>query len=192
MKLFTLTFLVVILSSCNSADSATDNTMASDTNNSTTIYMVRHAEKMNEDNPDPSLTIAGFTRSEDLKTALSDASVDAIITSDLQRTQLTAQPLAEHLGLQMIVIPIQELGVELYVQGVVDEINNNWSGKEVLVVTHNPLYQLIGQALNTPELPAIDDVTGYDHFFVITKSDNPSEQAKLSHTRYGAVPVSSF
>ena len=118
--------------------------------------------------------------------ALVDASIDAIIVSDLQRTQLTAQPLADYLDLQLIVIPIQELGVQNYIQGVVNEINNNWSGKEVLVVTHNPLYQLIGQALNTPELPAIDDATGYDHFFVITKSSDPSEQVKLSHTRYGA------
>ncbi len=96
--------------------------------------------------------------------------------------------MADYLGLQFIVIPIQEIGVEQYIQGVVDEINNNWSGKEVLVVTHNPLYQLIGQALNTPELPAIDDATGYDHFFVITKSSNASEQAVLVHTRYGALP----
>lgn len=188
MKLFTVTFWMFILCASNSALSATESSLE----NPTTTYMVRHAEKANEDNPDPSLTADGFARAEDLKAALIDASVDAIIVSDLQRTQLTAQPLAEHLGLQMIVIPIQELGVELYVQGVVDEINNNWSGQEVLVVTHNPLYQLIGQALNTPELPAIGDATGYDHFFVITKSDDPSEQAKLSHTRYGAIPVNSF
>lgn len=188
MKLKTLLILVFILCSSNSAFSASE----SNPDSLTTIYMVRHAEKANEDNPDPSLTIDGFSRAEDLKTALLDASVDAIIVSDLQRTQLTAQPLAEHLDLELIVIPIQELGVELYVQGVVEEINNNWSGKEVLVVTHNPLYQLIGRALNTPELPAIDDATGYDHFFVITKSADPSERVKLSHTRYGAIPVSSF
>lgn len=178
MKFFTITFWVFILCSSSSTVSAADNP--------TTIYMVRHAEKVDEANPDPSLTIAGFARAEDLKAALVDASIDAIIVSDLQRTQLTAQPLADYLDLQLIVIPIQELGVENYIQGVVNEINNNWSGKEVLVVTHNPLYQLIGQALNTPELPAIDDATGYDHFFVITKSSDPSEQVKLSHTRYGA------
>lgn len=184
MKLKTLIILVFILSSSNSAFSASDSP--------STIYMVRHAEKVDEDNPDPSLTPEGFARAEDLKAALIDASVDAIIVSDLQRTQLTAQPLADHLGLQMIVIPIQELGVDQYIQGVVEEINNNWSGKEVLVVTHNPLYQFIGQALNTPALPPIDDATGYDHFFTITKSGDPSEQAKLSHTRYGALPQRNF
>ncbi len=180
MKLILTISLVLILCSCSSID------------NTTTIYMVRHAEKVDEQNPDPSLTSAGFVRAQDLKDALRDASIDAIIVSDLQRTQLTAQPLADYLGLQLIVIPIQELGVQNYIQGVVDEINNNWSGKEVLVVTHNPLYQLIGQALNTPELPAIDDATGYDHFFVITKSSNSSEQARLIHTRYGALPQASI
>ena len=193
MKTLTLaaSLLTIMLIGCSpTADtvSATDST----TDTPTTIYMVRHAEKVNEDNPDPSLTTAGFARAEALKAALIDASVDAIIVSDLQRTQLTAKPLAEHLGLQMIVIPIdlaaKERGIEQYVQGVVEEINNNWSGKEVLVVSHNPLFQLIGKALNTPELPAIDEATGFDHFFAITKSNDPSEQAKLSHTRYGALP----
>jgi broad specificity phosphatase PhoE len=176
MKLILTISMVLILCSCSSID------------NPTTIYMVRHAEKVDEENPDPSLTRAGFTRAQNLKEALKEASIDAIIVSDLQRTHLTAQPLADYLNLQLIIIPIQELGVEQYIQGVADEINNNWSGKEVLVVTHNPLYQLIGQALNTPELPAIDDATGYDHFFIITKSDDPAERARLSHTRYGALP----
>jgi broad specificity phosphatase PhoE len=176
MKLITITVLVFILCSCSSI------------NSSTTIYMVRHAEKVIEENPDPSLTTDGFARAEDLKEALIDVSIDAIIVSDFQRTQLTAQPLADYLGIQLIVIPIQELGVEQYIQGVVDEINNTWSGKDVLVVTHNPLFQQIGQRLNSPELPNIDDETGYDHFFVITKSSNSSEKATLSHTRYGALP----
>lgn len=188
MKLFTIAFWVFILCACDSAKSASNSTTA----NPTTIYMVRHAEKVDEADPDPSLTTVGFARAEDLKAALIDASIDAIIVSDLQRTQLIAQPLADYLGLQLIVIPIQELGVQNYIQGVVDEINNNWSGQEVLVVTHNPLYQMIGQALNSPELPAIDDATGYDHFFVITRSADPSEQAKLSHTRYGAAPQKSL
>lgn len=182
MELIQLSLLLLFLSSCHSMESSTDMSIA------TTIYMVRHAEKMDIDDPDPSLTAEGFARAEDLKIALSNASIDAIIVSGLQRTQLTAQPLADHLDLQIIVIPIQELGVERYVQGVINEINNNWSGKEVLVVTHNPLYQLIGRALNTPELPTIDDATGYDHFFTITKTDDSSELAKLSHTRYGALP----
>ena len=188
MKLLTVTFLVFNLLWSSSAFSATDST----TDTPTTIYMVRHAEKVKGDNPDPSLNTAGFARAEALKAALIDASVDAIIVSSFQRTQQTAKPLAEHLGLQMIVIPIDtpinKPSVEKYVQGVVEEINNNWSGKVVLVVSHNPLVQLIGKALNSPELPAIDEATGYDHFFAITKSNDPSEQVKLSHTRYGALP----
>ncbi len=193
MKTLTLaaSLLTIMLIGCSpTADtvSATDNT----TDTPTTIYMVRHAEKVNVDNPDPSLSAAGFARAEALQAALIDASVDAIIVSSFQRTQLTAKPLAEHLGLQMISIPIDlpidNPSVEKYIQGVVEEINNNWSGKEVLVVSHNPLVQLIGKALNTPELPAIDEATGFDHFFAITKSNDPSEQAKLSHTRYGALP----
>jgi broad specificity phosphatase PhoE len=172
MKLFSISLLVLILCSCNS----------------TTIYMVRHAEKADENNPDPGLTTAGFARAEALKDTLQYASIDAIVVSDFQRTQLTAQPLADHLNLQLIVIPLKEAGVEQYIEGVVDEINTKWSGKNVLVVTHNPLYQLIGQRLNAPDLPAINDETGYDHFFVITRSTDASAIASLSHSRYGAKP----
>jgi len=172
MKLVAISLLVFILCSCNS----------------TTIYLVRHAEKVIEDNPDPSLTVEGFARAIDLKEALKEASIDAIIVSDFQRTQLTAQPLSDFLGLQLIVIPLQEIGVEKYIQDVVDEINNNWSGRNVLVVTHNPLFQQIGQRLNAPALSPINNETGYDHFFVITKSDKASVLSTLSHTRYGAMP----
>lgn len=172
MKLFSISLLVLILCSCNS----------------TTIYMVRHAEKADGNNPDPGLTTAGLTRAEALKDTLLYASIDAIIVSDFQRTQLTAQPLADSLNLPLIVIPLKEAGVEHYIQGVVDEINSKWSGKNVLVVTHNPLYQLIGQRLNTPDLPAISDETGYDHFFIITKPSTTSALASFSHSRYGTKP----
>ena len=96
--------------------------------------------------------------------------------------------MADHLNLQLIVIPLREAGVAQYIEGVVNEIKTKWSGKNVLLVTHNPLYQLISQRLNTPPLPAISDETGYDNFFVISKPSDASAVASLSHSRYGAKP----
>ena len=63
-----LTLTTLLLSACNNATVKTEsleNSEVSDTQNAvaqkeadkpTTIYMVRHAEKVDEDNPDPTLT----------------------------------------------------------------------------------------------------------------------------------------
>ena len=153
----------------------------------TSIYLVRHAEKVtNTNSNNPPLTAAGTSRAEALKQALKDASIDAIIVSDLQRTQLTAQPLATQLNLQLIVIPVQNSTPERYVQAVADEINNHWAGRDVLVVSHNTLLQQIGQKLQCPALPAIDENTGYDNFFVIKKPGNSSGISSVADVRYGA------
>jgi probable phosphoglycerate mutase len=154
--------------------------------NTTAIYMVRHAEKAtNTGGNNPPLTAAGSARALALKEALKDASIDAIIVSDLQRTQLTAQPLASHLNLQLIVIPLINSTSSQYVQAVADEITSHWVGRDVLIVTHNTLLQQIGVKLKTPTLPVIDESTGYDHFFVIKKSASSSAISKVAHARYG-------
>lgn len=153
----------------------------------TSIYLVRHAEKVsNTNNNNPPLSAAGTARAVALKQALKHASIGAIIVSDLQRTQLTAQPLATQLNLQLIVIPLRNSTAERYVQAVTDEINNHWAERDVLVVSHNMLLQQIGQKLNTPTLPAINENTGYDHFFVIKKPGNSSRTSSVAHVRYGA------
>ncbi len=152
----------------------------------TSIYLVRHAEIVSDtNNNNPPLSAAGSARAVALMQALEHASIDAIIVSDLQRTQLTAQPLATHLNLQMIVIPLNNSSSAHYVQSVVDEISNHWAGRDVLVVSHNTLLQQIGLKLNTAVLPTINKNTGYDHFFVIKKPGNSSRASSVAHVRYG-------
>src|SRR5579863_2457582 len=70
-----------------------------------TLYLVRHADKVSEDS-DSALSEAGRTRAKCLAKTLEDAHVTQIFTSDLQRTQQTAAPLAEKLHLQPVAIPI--------------------------------------------------------------------------------------
>ncbi len=153
----------------------------------TSIYLVRHAEKVtNTSSSNPPLTAAGTERALALKQALQNASIDAIIVSDLQRTQLTAQPLATHLNLQMIVIPVRNPTPADYVQAVADEISSHWAGRDVLVVSHNTLLQQIGEKLRTPALPVINEDTGYDNLFVIKKPRNSSGTSSVAHFRYGA------
>jgi len=54
------------------------------------VLLVRHAEKAAEPADDPPLTAAGAERAQALATALQDAGVTAIITTQLRRTRETA------------------------------------------------------------------------------------------------------
>lgn len=151
----------------------------------TKIYIVRHAEKAGLPANDPVLTNDGQQRAQALKEALKNASIDAIIVSDLQRTQLTAQPLADHLGLQPIVIALRPpANPDQYIQNVVNEINDNWRGRDVLVVSHNTLLQQIAENLGSPAIGTINETSGYDNFFVIIKPGK-SETTKFVRVRYG-------
>src|SRR5690349_3001563 len=73
--------------------------------NMRTIYLVRHADKISDDTDAP-LSEAGFRRADCLANTLADAHIQQIFTSDLQRTQQTAAPLAEKLRLRPVAIPI--------------------------------------------------------------------------------------
>jgi broad specificity phosphatase PhoE len=64
-----------------------------------TIFLVRHADKVS-DETDALLSDAGHRRAECLAKTLADAHIQQIYTSDLQRTQQTAAPLAEQLHLR--------------------------------------------------------------------------------------------
>lgn len=151
----------------------------------TMIYIVRHAEKADTPQSDPVLTSVGLQRAQSLKEALKNASIDAIIVSDLQRTQLTAQPLADHLGLQPIIIPLKPPATSnQYINDVVNEINTNWKQRDVLVVSHNTLLQQIADNLGSPAVGEIDEASGYDNFFVIIKPKS-SGSAKYLRVRYG-------
>src|SRR5262245_26997542 len=69
-----------------------------------TVILVRHAERAAEPKADQILTPAGDQRALDLAAVLSNASVASIITTHLQRTQLTAKPLGDALGKSPIVV----------------------------------------------------------------------------------------
>src|SRR5438105_14696907 len=58
----------------------------------TTVLIVRHAEKAAEPADDPPLTAAGDARARELWVAIKDAGVTAVITTQLLRTRATAQP----------------------------------------------------------------------------------------------------
>jgi hypothetical protein len=76
-----------------------------------TVILVRHAERAQTPAGDPVLTDAGLARAADLAATLANASVTSVITTHLQRTQLTARHVMQANGQTHIVVraggPIQ-------------------------------------------------------------------------------------
>ena len=141
-----------------------------------TIFFVRHADKVSEDTDAP-LSDAGHKRAECLANTLADAQIQQIFTSDLQRTQQTAAPLAEKLHLKPVAIPLSKP------DELVDAIR---SGKpaNVLVIWHDATLPKIMRALGAPEITPIAH-TEYDRFFILTVAgDNTHSQPRFTALRY--------
>jgi broad specificity phosphatase PhoE len=137
-----------------------------------TIYLVRHADKIS-DAPDAVLSDAGHRRAACLAKMLADTDLQQIYTSDLQRTQQTAAPLAQQRQLKPVTIPLSKPD---------DLIAAIKSGKaaNVLVVWHGGTLPRVLHELGAPEVPPIADAE-YDRFFILTLAQN-KEHSALSFT----------
>jgi broad specificity phosphatase PhoE len=75
-------------------------TYAQEDNGIFTIYLVRHAEKeLTTNGSDPALTTCGEQRAEHLGTFLSEVDIEAVYSTDYERTKATARPTAQSKGL---------------------------------------------------------------------------------------------
>src|SRR5690242_9051985 len=108
-----------------------------------TIFLVRHAEKVSEETDSP-LSEVGRRRSECLANMLADAKIQQIFTSDLQRTQQTAAPLAEKLNLKPVEMPLSSP------DKLIEAIRSS-KVANVLVVWHDATLPKILQALGRSE-----------------------------------------
>jgi phosphohistidine phosphatase SixA len=145
-----------------------------------TIYLVRPAHKVSEETDSP-LSDAGRVRAKCLAKTLEDAQIQQIFTSDLQRTQQTAAPLAEKLHLKPVAIPIARP------DDVVAAIRSS-KAKSVLVVWHDATLPKILSALGAPEITPIAH-TEYDRFFVLTLAgDGKDSKPGFAALRYCDCP----
>jgi 2,3-bisphosphoglycerate-dependent phosphoglycerate mutase len=148
----------------------------------TTVIFVRHAEKIVTDADDPGLSEAGQQRAEELARQLVDADVvagvDAIYATPYRRTEATAQPTATALGL-----PITSYDAA-NTETIMDEILKEHKGKIVLVVGHrNTVPALIGNMGASKKVPDIKE-NEYDNIYIV--SIPWFGKTKTIRLRYGA------
>ena len=133
----------------------------------TTMIFVRHAEKALMPIDDPGLSAEGKVRAAELARQLVDADVvagiDAIYSTDTRRTIETAQPIADALELRIQTYENQEDD-----EPVVDAMVNAHKGKIILVVGHsNTLPTMIAALGASKKVPPIAELE-YDNIYVIS------------------------
>jgi len=144
-----------------------------------TVILVRHAERAAEPARDPVLTDAGAQRARDLGAALSSAGVGTIITTQFQRTQLTAAPLGTLIGKAPVIVSAGA-DARAHVDSVAAAVRR--ASGVVLVVGHSNTIPAIIGALGGPKLPDLCD-NQYSRLFVLELG---SGAAHLIQASYGA------
>jgi phosphohistidine phosphatase SixA len=143
-----------------------------------TVILVRHAEKASQTESDPVLSEAGAQRAKSLAAALADAGVGSVITTNLQRTRLTAADLLAATKLAPIVI---QAGGANHVADVVAAIRARPAGEVVLVVGHSNTVGPIITELGGPRLGNICD-SEYSNLFILQMT---TPTPKLIRANYG-------
>jgi len=133
----------------------------------TTMIFVRHAEKALVPVDNPGLTADGQRRAAELARQLGDADVvagiDAIYSTPYRRTMETAQPVADALGLDVNVYSPDDDD-----ETVVDGMVRTHKGKIILVVGHsNTLPTLIAELGASKNVPPIAD-NEYDNIYLVS------------------------
>jgi broad specificity phosphatase PhoE len=150
----------------------------------TTIVLVRHAEKAAEPAADPPLTPAGMARAKALTDALRGSAVTAVYSTPYVRTRSTAQPVAALAGVQVIELnPSVPPTDKAYGEQYAREILAKHRGGVVLVVGHSNTVPAILRGLGVGAGVTIAD-DEHDRLFIVTV---PKEgAARLIEARYGA------
>jgi broad specificity phosphatase PhoE len=131
----------------------------------TTMIFVRHAEKDSLTADDPGLSPAGQRRAAELARQLVDADViagvDAIYSTPFKRTLETAEPVAAALGLEINRYNPDDN------EAVLATILKNHKGKIILVVGHsNTVPALMADLGTSTRVPPIAEFE-YDNIYVV-------------------------
>jgi 2,3-bisphosphoglycerate-dependent phosphoglycerate mutase len=126
------------------------------TANSTTVVVIRHAEKEASTVVDPALSAAGEARAALLAQMFGNAKgagrIDAIYVSPALRNRLTAAPLAGRLGIVPVVAPADDP------KALARRVLRENSGGRVLIIGHsNTVPEIVAALAGRSDIPKIDE-----------------------------------
>lgn len=148
--------------------------------NITTIIMVRHAEKVQNNSVDPNLSREGVKRANLLAFMLENDPIKAIYSTDYVRTKKTAQPTSAQKKITVEMYDSKQL--ELFL----DQVIQKHAGETVLVVGHsNTVPKMLNLLTNSKKYKQIAD-EAYNDLFVIGTTHRGN--ANVTHLMYGNSP----
>lgn len=156
--LFLFVFSIVIFFSCTSEET-------------TTYYLIRHAEKDRTDktNRNPNLNEDGLKRAKKWAEYFNNIHLDAVYSTNYNRTQQTAKPTADHKNLEIKNYNPRNLFDSIFQQET--------KGKTVLVVGHsNTTPAFVNAILNKKDYPDMDDNDNASLYIVTLKGDEKTSK----------------
>lgn len=140
----------------------------------TTYYFIRHAEKQrqNPDNKDPRLTFEGYKRAENWKKVFKYVPLNAVYSTNYNRTKETAEPTAESKGLPILVYDPSKMYTESF--------QFNTQGKNVLIVGHsNTTPAFVNKVIGENKYKSMDD-NNNSSLYIVTVVDGKASVAVLN------------
>lgn len=131
----------------------------------TTIFLVRHAEKVYDGSVDPELTEIGEARAIQLDFVLSDITVDALYATEFLRTIETLKPIAARRS-----IPVQTYRhrENASVQKMLEDIR----GKTAVISGHsNTIPELVNRIIGEEKYTMIPDNIHSKLFMIVLEGD---------------------
>jgi len=150
------------------------------TANSTTVIVIRHAEKDTVNAVDPALSATGEARAALLARMFGDAKgtgrLDAIYVSATLRSRLTAAPLAGHLGIAPIVAAADDP------EGLARRVLRENSGKRVMLIGHvNTVPAIVAALSGRRDIPSVDEDEFGTMYVVTVPSIGRANLLRLSY-----------
>ncbi len=139
------------------------------------VFLVRHAERAEDDTNDPPISVAGEARARLVADMLQRARLTHIHSTDFKRTRSTAAPTAEATGLQVRMYDPRDL------EGFAAELRST-PGRH-LVVGHSNTTPALVTALGGDAGPPIEEME-YDRAYVVVVL--PGGATGSAILRYGA------
>ena len=121
------------------------------------VFLVRHADKASDDK-NSLLSEAGHKRAQCLAHLLEDTGITTVYVTKVARTQQTAEPLAQRLGIKPTMLDPDDI------DGLVKQLRAD-AGGNVLVVAHSDTLLKILRQLGAGDITPIG-LHEYDRLFV--------------------------